>query len=250
MANPNAREFDKLVHHRDGKTGKIVRTTPYKLHVTKKGALYHQNGEYFHPNGDVCKEPWKILDSLKKPEKKLSTEPKKKTLLCRKGPNLWFLRKAMLSMALFQRNVRVEPVTITTSGAYALGDQIGDDLNFAGVRDNEEIAGSSLISVSVLDPVGADAALDIFLFDQAVTEAGDNAAASVSIADLANCIGLVQITAGDYASTGATSVATVQTDLAIKARDGQTSVTALVVSRGTPNYAANDLIIKFGLDLA
>ena len=47
------KSFDLRVHHRDAKTGKIMRANPYVLHISKEnGYRFERDGFEFHANGD------------------------------------------------------------------------------------------------------------------------------------------------------------------------------------------------------
>lgn len=58
--------FDLKVHHRDSKTGKISKETPYTMVVSQeRGTMFKRNGVEYHPDG-----------SLKNPPKAHIAEPK------------------------------------------------------------------------------------------------------------------------------------------------------------------------------
>lgn len=51
--------FDLKVHHRDPESGKVVKTTPYSLRITKdEGATYTRGGIEYHPDGSVKRDPY------------------------------------------------------------------------------------------------------------------------------------------------------------------------------------------------
>ena len=73
--------------------------------------------------------------------------------------------------------------------------------------------------------------------------AGD-AAADISDADMTDkCIGVVNVATGDYHALNANSVADTTYDKAIKSPGA--TVYALIVSAGSPTYAATSLRLKF-----
>lgn len=57
MADATAKSFDFWVHHRDKKTGKVGRTNPYSMEVTKDGTFIRRGGKCFAPNGDEVADP-------------------------------------------------------------------------------------------------------------------------------------------------------------------------------------------------
>lgn len=50
-------EFDTRVQHRDGKSGKIVKETPYIYKVSRDfGEVYERGGVEYHPNGSIKRD--------------------------------------------------------------------------------------------------------------------------------------------------------------------------------------------------
>lgn len=50
--------FDLKVHHRDAKSGRIAKVTPYQLKVSKEtGQTYIRGGVIFYPDGTVKYDP-------------------------------------------------------------------------------------------------------------------------------------------------------------------------------------------------
>lgn len=133
-----------------------------------------------------------------------------------------------------------------TAGAYVAGYDIGGKLTLtSAVRVS---GGSGIINSLILSDKGKqNSAVDIIFFDAdpASTTFTDNAALTVADADLTKIIGVVNITANDYASFADNSVATVKNlGLAFKVTTS-TNIYATVVSRGTPTYAStSDLSLK------
>lgn len=54
-------QFDLKVHHREEKTGRIVRVNPYRLHCSKEfGQVYERDGQLFYPNNEPVTKKIKI----------------------------------------------------------------------------------------------------------------------------------------------------------------------------------------------
>lgn len=50
-------EFDTRVQHRDGKSGKVIKHTPYVLRISKEhGEVYIRNGIEYAPNGTIIRD--------------------------------------------------------------------------------------------------------------------------------------------------------------------------------------------------
>lgn len=97
-----------------------------------------------------------------------------------------------------QVNIAVTP-TCSTSPAYTAGDAIGGLLTFANAA--RVSGGSGLVqAVTVMCKTPAlIPALELVLFNQTFTAVADNAAFNPSDADMANCIGVIPISAwADY----------------------------------------------------
>lgn len=143
----------------------------------------------------------------------------------------------------------------TTDTAYNDGDQIGTKFEIPGVAMSK---GSPVIleSVSVIDKDKQASALVIFFFSQSPTVASsDNAALDITDAEMASkCIGHVAIAAADYKPINGSSVATkANIQLQLKPGDEKSgtvegkSIYAILMSNGTPDYAAGEqLILNMG----
>ena len=66
--------FDKKVHIRNSKTGRITEVRAYRLHVSKdKGELYEREGKFFYPDGTPV-EKMQAEVSVSEKQKKITTE--------------------------------------------------------------------------------------------------------------------------------------------------------------------------------
>lgn len=138
---------------------------------------------------------------------------------------------------------QIEP-TLDTS-EYTDGDQVATLQTLALIPGR--FTQGTIASVTVLSKTQDKAALDLLIFDRSVTVAADNAAASISDADMEFCLGVISVAAVDYDDVGSTnSIATVvpAAGLPVKPNTGQNLYVA-IVTRTTITYAATDLSIWF-----
>jgi hypothetical protein len=143
------------------------------------------------------------------------------------------------------QSVSVTP-TVDTS-AYASGDRLGSLMTLTAVNPNGDTAPALLSSIVILDMAAQRAAMDILFFHTSPTIASaDNAAIDISDANAAYLVGHVSVVAGDYTNLTANAVATVKNlNLHLKVNSSGT-LYALIVSRGSPTYAAaSDLKLTF-----
>jgi hypothetical protein len=147
---------------------------------------------------------------------------------------------------------RISRVTLSAAGTYASGDQIG--ATFA-IPDALMAAGHGAIlqSLQLIDKSNSKLALELHLFNSAPTmTSADNDPVSITDAELATkFLAKIEIAAADYdtvlASGNAVWTATPsQMGIIVDAANGATSIYGLLVTRGAPTYAANDLVFAFG----
>ena len=148
-------------------------------------------------------------------------------------------------------------VSVTKNSAYASGNVLGGlitiDNSGSGPGPIEENPLSAILqSLVVLDPDSQNSAMDLFFFGTAPVAAMTNKTAfAPSLADLQNCLGVVQVVAGDYASGGANgSVAGTakQTLIGRILKPNAPKATALYcvpVLRGTPTYQNGSVFFRF-----
>jgi len=150
----------------------------------------------------------------------------------------------------------ISAVATTSAAAYTALDQVGGLLTFSGVADAAQ--GAAIVeSLALVDNEKKDAALVLFLFSRPPTLAGDNAAFSVSDADMAYCLGTISIPSASYVDVAAlNSVCTVpNVQLQVQneeVRSGtklcQEVYGALLLASGTPNWsAADNLKVRLGV---
>lgn len=142
---------------------------------------------------------------------------------------------------------RTKTITATptiTAGAYAANDAVGGELTFTDAL--RESGGSGVIlDVVITDKAKQNAALKLVLFSQTFTETADNAAMTVTDADLVSCLGVIDIAAGDYDDFADNSVATVTgVNLGVVA-SGSANLFGQLYTTGTPTYVStSDLQVR------
>lgn len=132
--------------------------------------------------------------------------------------------------------------TVSTTPAYTAKDAVGGLLTFANaVRAS---GGSGLLqSIHVVDKGQQMANLDLVLFDATFTAPTDNAIFAPSDAELATCVGVIPIYAGDYNDFSTNSVAT-KPAVGLEFVLAGTSLFGALVTRGTPTYTStSDLTV-------
>lgn len=141
--------------------------------------------------------------------------------------------EAHVVSARIRTSVQLTP-TVDTS-IYAAGDAVGGLLTFTSVARKSGGTGR-VTKVVITDASKQSAQLDLVLFNQTFSATADQSAFAPSTADLANCIGSINIPAANYSAFSANSAATVQlTDFPFVLASG-TSLFGQLVSRGTPTY--------------
>ena len=98
----------------------------------------------------------------------------------------------------------------------------------------------------MLDKGVQSAALDLYFFKSTVTVAADNAAFTISDADMLHCLGVVNILAADYDTVAAvSSIATVSVLFPILFNQTTESLFMAIKAIGAPDYVgAADLVIS------
>lgn len=142
-------------------------------------------------------------------------------------------------------------ITITptiTATPYTANDTVGGKQTIANAY--RASGGSSVLqSLVILDNASQGAAFDIIFFNADPT-AGiytDNGAVTWST-DFPKVIGRLAVVTGDYVTIAAKKIAKI-TNIGLKLKgNATTSLFAVIVTTGTPTYAAGDLNFIFGLD--
>lgn len=94
--------------------------------------------------------------------------------------------------------LRIQVTPTITAGAYTNGDVLGGQLTFANAARYS--GGSGRIkTITILDKTQAQRApMGLALFDRSVTVPADNAPFTISDADMANCLGVIDLPVGLY----------------------------------------------------
>jgi hypothetical protein len=135
------------------------------------------------------------------------------------------------------KTITVTPTVDTL--IYASGDLIGGLLTFDGVR---LIGGAVIKTITLVDQAKQNAAIDLILFggNLSGTTLTNNGVLDVADADLLTYLGHVSIPAANYAPFNDNSAATVKDiNLYLLPAATGTAIYGLLVSRGTPTYAAS-----------
>jgi hypothetical protein len=165
---------------------------------------------------------------------------------------------ALAESELFIGRVGADVVEVTvtptiTAGAYTAGDALGGRLDFAGVIRAAGARASVITKVVITDDAAQLAPIDIVFFNTIFTATADNAPFDPTDADLANCIGYVDIAATDYANFNDNAVAAKSSGLRMPfpfvLAPGDTTLTAQMVVRAAPTYVAtDDLTVKITVE--
>lgn len=138
--------------------------------------------------------------------------------------------------------ITVSP-TLDTS-QYVTGDLLANPTEIPLALDDVRMTGI-LHSVAVLDKSDQAIAFDILIFDQTITTGTLNNAFSPSDADMANCLGAINVPAAGFFDC-ANSQLNFIGNIGMVVKSTTTSLYFVLVSRGTATYAANGIQIKFG----
>lgn len=146
-----------------------------------------------------------------------------------------------------QKVVRLSQTpTISAASAYTAGDAVGGLLTFSNAARSSGFP-IRVADVTVIDKDSENAALELVLFDRTFTASTDNAVFAPSDADLANCIGVIEIATTDYHTFSTNSAARWPETTAnpgLTAVLNGTDLFGQLVTRGTPTYTAtSDLIV-------
>ncbi len=138
-------------------------------------------------------------------------------------------------------------VTVSTTPAYTAGDVVGGILTLTNAMRTSGGTGI-LESIFINDASNQKAALDIYIFDSnpAAGTYTDNAAVVFST-DLTKLIARIPVAAADYVTNNSQATAHEKAIGAIMKASGSANLFAVIVTSGTPTYAATTAItIRFG----
>ena len=136
-----------------------------------------------------------------------------------------------------------ETPTISSGAAYASLDAVGGKLEFENVRTAFSNHGH-VVRAMLSDKGKQNALLYLILFSEDFTATADNAAFTVTDADLLNVVGVIEFPVANYTSFADNSVCTtgfagVVMDLPFSLAEGGTSLFGqLMVKTSTPTYTS------------
>ena len=126
-------------------------------------------------------------------------------------------------------------------GAYAANDQVGATFAIPGAVRTPG-GGGRVSCVQLLETTTQQIAADVVFLSEGVTASADNAAASISDANMADkYLGFVKIT--DYISVAAGAVGRTIDGFDFNCADNETAIYGLLITRGAPTYGAGGLTL-------
>lgn len=141
----------------------------------------------------------------------------------------------------FTRGPTATP-TVTQNVAYASGQVVGGIMEFPNITRSDQISGI-LQTLLLTDQSGNNVSYDFFVFNSPPTPQADKAAVNLTAADLAKCVGVVNISG---ASLGAATTMAVMVaaglGMAFVAPGTTTknSLWGVLVTRGAPTYTGTN----------
>lgn len=127
---------------------------------------------------------------------------------------------------------------------YTAGDAVGGILVFEGVC-NPGDDGGVVTQFEIIDLAAQSLELDLVLFKRKFQSTADDATFDPNDLDLVESwLTTINVPAANYADYNDNSTAVVEVFRAFKLPANQTRLYGQLVTRGTPTYGANDLIVK------
>lgn len=140
--------------------------------------------------------------------------------------------------------------TLSVAGAYATGDYIGPSTTPASFTNVSRTSGYANVikSLAMIDKVvTAAVALELWLFSATFTAPTDNAAWTVSDADMDNFLGVIPIATTKWYA-GTVNKGFSDDTLGLIVAPAVTTIFYALVARGsTPTWASGDLVLKLGV---
>ena len=162
-------------------------------------------------------------------------------------------QQACLDVIASSQAINIIPTITTSAGIYSSGDNIGGLLTLSNAT--RIIGGTCMLdSIHVRDNLNQSAALSILLFSSSPATGAtitDNAAFVYGTTAFTKQIGIINVAALDYTTFNSKSSASLSGLRRIMTAVGDVNLYAIVVTTGTPTYAANatTLYIDFGFKL-
>ena len=131
------------------------------------------------------------------------------------------------------------------TSAYADGDVLADTQDLS-LQPSQQDRNYVLHSAVVLDKDDQGVALDLVFLRENKTLGTENAAVSISDADAAEIVGVVEVVAGDYVDLTGSQVAQRSALSIVVSPSSATSLFMGVISRGAGTYTASGIVVKVG----
>lgn len=154
-----------------------------------------------------------------------------------------------ISVPMGGNGMTLEKNLLVTAGAYSAGDQVGQLVRFDDVALFDG-GGGVITHVVFVDDAGQDVDLEAHFFNVAPVDAGDNAAFAPGEAGLEGWLGAYCTTnsTDGWLAAGTPSVCSVEKIVRWDCPTASKSLWMLIVTRGTPTFAAtDDITIRVGI---
>jgi hypothetical protein len=136
-------------------------------------------------------------------------------------------------------------LSLSTSPAYADGDVLAAAQELTNAV--RATGGTGVIqSIQVIDQDDQGQALDIVISDSTITLGTENSAVSISDADAAKILGIVEVTGSDYVDLVNSQYASIK-NIGLVIMPDTTSLYVSAISRGTGTYTASGIVLRVGI---
>lgn len=145
--------------------------------------------------------------------------------------------------------------TVSAASAYTAGDQVGGIMIFQSLLLSGKCG--QILHASVLDKANQSAVLNLFLFSSLPAVAStDNAALSITAAEMAKCCAVITFVAAGYISATTPSFTSefnqgnIYAPPFVTSDDSTGTIWGVMKTTGTPTYAStSDLVVTLGATL-
>jgi hypothetical protein len=132
------------------------------------------------------------------------------------------------------------------TSAYADGDVLAEAQELTNAV--RESSGSGVLqSIVVVDKDDQAQALDIVIADSSITIGTENTAVSISDADAAKILGIVEVATADYVDLVGSQLATMKGLNIVVEASGSSSLYVGAISRGAGTYTASGIVLRLGI---
>jgi hypothetical protein len=149
---------------------------------------------------------------------------------------------------VIQKNSTVIDLTLSldTGGAYSTGDVLAEAQELSSAVRSSASTGI-IESIAVVDQDDQGQALDIVIADASITLGTENTAVSISDADAAKILGIVEVAAADYVDLVNSQLANIRNIGMVVQPNTGTSLYVGAISRGTGTYTASGIVLRIGI---